>query len=367
MIRKLLQFLLLVLLAGCTTPDESYDWGDPIQIPDHPAYIWNAGPETNTITIVDLDKEKIVGRRQCLPKYSSTYDFAVYNKHELFFGIDYAKVDTDLGDEVRVIDPSLEMQKVAAIKTYPSPAGIYPISGDKAFLKHTFRSFQDSFWTTTLIDMRTRKVLKEFHLQNTIFGIVEFPDGRVHLFYSGWGSSNDKFTREFYSATDSLGKESKISDNNFYPTNVIIDDSLIATLTKTDGSEIYNAVGIAKVPSCETMATILLTEKDPDAMVYVNNKLYVCHNNGELMKYGNHNKVSVVDLNTKSVTKVLTVCNAPTDIAYSQATNKIVVISGVGTVISIIDPETDSVVKTIVSDEVGDVDEWGYTRLRIPE
>lgn len=367
--KALFTTILLIALAGCgCSIDESYDWGDPVSIPDHPAYIANFGPETNTITVLDLDKEEIVGRRRVLPERTDADDFAVWGKKELFFCIDYARFDTELGEEVTIIDLSLQMQKIGAIPTYPSPAEIYPISGNKAFLEHAFRSFQDSFWTTTLIDMGTRKVLAEFHLSSPIDCVVEFPDGRVYLFYSAWAGLNGRFMREFYSSTNSLGKEIEIEDNNFYPTNAIVSDSLIATFTKVNGSGVYNAVGIAQLPSCQTVYTIPLMEKSPHEMICVSNKLYICHNNGEIMKYGNTNKVSVVDLESKTVIKVLTVCNAPCDIAYSAATNKIVVVSGVGTVISIIDPATDSVIKTIVSDEVGDVDdEWGYDRLRIPE
>lgn len=371
MVRTFFLPILLIALAGCgCSIDESYDWGDPVSIPDHPAYIANFGPETNTITVLDLDKEEIVGRRRVLPERTDADDFAVWGKKELFFCIDWVRFDIELGEEVTIIDPSLQMQKIGAIPTYPCPAEIYPISGDKAFLAHTFRSYQDSFWTTTLIDMQTRKVLAEFHLQDLIFGVVEFPDGRVYLFYNGWVGTSGSFMREFFSAADSLGEETRVENLGCSVVDAeVLNDSLIAGFAKLSDTTGYNAINIVKFPPSGVVYSIPLTEKDPDAMVLVNNKLYVCHNTGNFMKYGNLSKVSVVDLETKSVISVLDVCNGypPGDIAYSPATNKIVVVSYLGTIISFIDPVNDEVTKTIVSDEQGEEDWLGYDRLRIPE
>jgi len=366
-IKPALPAILLVVLAGCVgcNQDESYDWGDPVSIPDHPAFIANFGPETNTITVLDLDREEIVGRRRVLPQRTDADDFAVFDKKELFFCIDYAKFDTELGDEVTIIDPSLQDQKIGEIKTYPSPARIYPVSGDKAFLEHTFRSFQDSFWTTTLIDMRARKVLKELYIQGLLGNVIQLPDGRVYIFWRETTNSPTQVIQEFHTSTNSLGKRFEFSASAFDPYSaVVIGDSLIASL----GSA-YKTIEIVSIPSCKITASIILSEKSPDRMVYVKGKLYVCHNTQNFMEYGNLDKVSVIDLEARSVIKVLNVCNGypPGDIAYSQTTNKIVVVSYLGTIITIIDPDTDTINKTIVSDEQGEEDWLGYDRLRIPE
>lgn len=366
MTKSLLSCILLVTLVGCVgcnSEDDGYGWGDPLPIPDHPAFIWNSGPDANTITILDLDKEEIVGYRQVLPRKYCTYDFAVLGKNELFFGIDYFDVPSELGDEIIIVDPSLEEQKLGSISTYPSPAYIYPISRNKAIIGHPFRSYQDTVWTLTLIDMQERKLVKELYIQGLLGNVIQLPDGRTYIFWRETTNSPTQVIQEFYSSTNSLGKRFEFSASVFDPYSaVVIGDSLIASL----GSA-YKTIEIVSIPSCKITASITLSEKSPEHMVYANNKLYVCHNTGGLMAHGNLNKVSVIDLESKTVTKVLTVCNAPCDIAYSEATNKIVVISHVGTVISIIDPQTDSVTNTLVSDEVGDVDEWGYDRLRIPE
>lgn len=372
-IKPLLSSILLVVLVGCVgcnREDDGYGWGDPLPIPEHPAFIWNSGPDANTITILDLDKEEIVGRRQVLPRRYVSYDFAVYGKSTLLFPIDYFDIPVELGDEVIIVDPSLQEQKVGTISTYPSPASIDPIRGNKSILAHAFRSHSDSLWTTTLMDMQERTVLAEFKLQNAIEGVLEFPDGSVYLFYRGWGASTRQFMREFYPSSNSLGEEVELPNIDFAPHSLIpIEDGLACAFADwVENERSYTTIEIIQIPSCSTVVSIPLTEKFPDRMAYVKGKLYVCHNNGEVMEYGNLNKVSVVDLESRSVIKVIDVCNGPCDIAYSAATDKIVVISLVGTVITIIDPVTDSVINTIVSDEVGDVDdEWGYDRLRIPE
>jgi hypothetical protein len=263
--KPLLFTILLIVLAGCVgcNQDESYDWGDPLAIPDHPAFIANFGPETNTITVLDLDKEEIVGRRRVLPEKTCADDFAVWGTKELFFCIDYAKFDTELGEEITIIDPTLQDQKIGEIKTYPSPAGIYPLSDGRAFMRHAFCSYQDTAWTTTLIDMNSKKALEEFQLRHMIDNVIELPDGRVYLFYTIPLSTPETWMREFYRTNNTLGEEIELGTIGFGPhLAVVVDDSLIcAPGDWVEAEKTFKSIWIVEIPSCTKVASISLTEK----------------------------------------------------------------------------------------------------------
>ncbi len=351
---------LVVVLLSCSQED----FGEPIPVPEHPAFILRSVGGENTITVVDLDSEEVVGYRQVVKGQYVMHDFAVTENNLVFLPISWFKIAVDNGKCVLAVDVARDKPVVDSIPTSIAPCDIHPFAGGtKAFVAHNIMLWGDTDVVATEIDLLNPRMIDTFRFSGILENVLTFDDGGVYLLYSDWSAGPDDpdYMQKFDPSGDSLlGNDLIEVVGPWYIGEyaVVISDSIFAA--RGEG-------GIVFFKRDGSLVAEVALEDSPARCVACNGKLYVCHDNGELMKYGNFNKVSVIDLGSKAVVKTIEVCDGPCDIAYSAATNKIVVISGVGTVITIIDPETDSVTNTLVSDEVTDEDLWGYTRLRIPE
>lgn len=360
--------LLLLTLIGVNCNRDGF--GEPIPVPEHPAFILRSVMDEDRITVVDLDEEKIVGYRQVVEGQYVVEDFAVSPDNLIFLPVSWFKIAVDDGKCVLVADIESEKLLKDSITTSLWPTYIYPfLNRTKAFLCHPGVLWGDTDVVTTELDLVNREVIKALRSQGVILNVLSFGNGATYLLYVEWGSSGKQFIQRFEEKSDSQVGESIYL--NSPPVAIIfavvVDAEHFAAPTSRGQGPDVSSDAVAIFDLSGNQVEVIPVGEDVRRLLYHDNKLYVCHNTGGLMKHGNHNKVSVIDLESKSVIKTIEVCNAPVDIAYSEATDKIVVVSGVGTVITIIDPVTDSVINTIVSDEVGDVDEWGYDRLRIPE
>ncbi len=367
-LRRIYLYVFLAALAGCVACNRD-DFGEPISVPTHPAFILRSVGGENTITVLDLDEEKIVGYRQVVKEQYVMHDFAVTNNNLVFLPISWFKIAVDDGECVLAVDVTRDKPVVDSIPTSIAPCDIHPFAGGtKAFVAHNIMLWADTDVVATEIDLVNPGIIDTFRFSGIVENILSFSDGSAYLLYTDW-DSDSQFIQGFDAVNDSLLGESvyinALGASLLYAT--VIGDSLFcSSINNGQGPDIPNdAVAIFDLSG--NQITVIQVGEWVGRLVLCNGKLYVCHNTGGLMEHGNFNKVSVIDLESKVVVKTIEVCDGPCDIAYSAAVNKIVVISGVGTVITIIDPDTDFVINTIVSDEVGDVDEWGYTRLRIPE
>ncbi len=358
--RFVLLAALVVVLLSCSQED----FGEPISVPEHPAFILRSVMDENRITVVDLDEEKIVGYRQVVKGQYVVEDFAVSPDNLIFLPVSWFEITVDDGKCVLVADIESEKLLKDSITTSLWPTYIYSfLDRTKALVGHPGIIWGDTDVVSTELDVVNRKVIKTLRFTALLDNVLSFEDGGTYLLYTQGWSPYQQFVQRFDAEGDSIIGEPYELEEIFSGAALVN-----AVVVSQDEFAAQGGKGIVFF-NCNTgVLTDEVTLGDsPDRCLVHNGKLYVCHNTGGLMKHGNHNKVSVIDLESKSVIKTIEVCNAPCDIAYSAATNKIVVVSGVGTVITFIDPETDSVTNTLVSDEVGDVDEWGYLRLRIPE
>jgi len=357
-VRRLSLLLLVVIGVNCNGDG----FGEPISVPTHPAFILRSVGGENTITVLDLDEEKIVGYRQVVKKQYVTDDFVVSEDNRLFFPIAWFKIAVDDGECVLTVDVTKDNPVVDSIHTSSTPDWIYPFAGNtKAFVGHTVKLWGDTDVVATEIDLVNPGVIDTFRFAGILGNVLTFGAGEAYLLYSVWPGGQDDpiFIRGFDPNADSL------LDNSIE----LMGPGFAVYCAVVTSDSVFAAPGGKGITFFERNGGNLLAEislgDSPRYCIAYNNKLYVCHDNGELMKHGNFNKVSVIDLESKAVVKTIEVCDGPCDIAYSAATNKIVVISGVGTVITIIDPDTDEVTNTIVSDEVGDVDEWGCSATHL--
>jgi DNA-binding beta-propeller fold protein YncE len=93
-----------------------------------------------------------------------------------------------------------------------------------------------------------------------------------------------------------------------------------------------------------------------------NGRVYDANNTDEAWQNGNYDSLSIIDVSTDEIVKTIQVCKGPQSMAYSKALNKVYVAGLCGTTISVIDPDRDSVTKTIVSNQA-DEDHWGYEKI----
>ncbi len=360
--------IVLVVLAGCVVCNRD-DFGEPIPVPTHPAFILRSVMDEDRITVVDLDEEKIIGYRQVVDGQYVVEDFAVSPDNLIFLPVSWFEIAVDGGKCVLAVDVTKDNPVVDSIPTSVVSCDIHPFAGGtKAFVAHSIMLWGDTDVVATEIDFLNPRVIDTFRFSGILDNVLSFSDGNTYLLYTDW-NSDSLLIQQFDAENDSLvGKPIYIDAPlaSLLFAEVIDEAHFCAPTNNGQGYDTPpDAIAIFNLSGNQT--AVIPVGEDVWRLFCHDNKLYVCHNTGGLMKHGNHNKVSVIDLESKSVIKTIEVCNAPVDIAYSAATNKIVVVSGVGTVITFIDPETDSVTNTLVSDEVGDVDEWGYLRLRIPE
>ncbi len=360
MVKKCIPILFLVLLS---LVDCHRDGDTPIPVPGHPAFILNSGSGFNTITVLDLDKMEVIGYRKAVNgKNYIIEDFALSPDNHIFLPISWFMQPVSDGKCVLVDNIETDEILTDSIPTSLWPTYIYPFLDDtRAFIGHPGIILGDTDVVSTELDLVNRKVIKTFRYKGLLDNVLTFADGGTYLLYTQGWEPNKQFIRSFDASGDSMtGQPLEVGAPSALVCAVVVSDSEFAA----PGN---NGIAFFNRNTGKLMSEVALADS-PDRCVVVKGKLYVCHNTGWLMKNGNFKKVSVIDLGTRSVIKTIEVCNAPVDIAYSKATNKIVVVSGVGTVITIIDPDGDSVTATIVSDEVGDVDDkLGYYRLRIPE
>lgn len=346
-------FLFIVLIVCCKKPDELNN--TPIEIPSCVAYALRHISGAVTVTVIDMEKDSIVGIHRVATGRELLWDLALGPDSMLYLTM----VDKDLdhtGKVIRIFDPG-KGEIIKDVEVDLDPERIYTLPNGKAIIAHQLQRFIDTSFITTVFDMHSQSVKKIIKMKAMLSDVPISPSNQIYLYYGyfprffpksqliHFDPEKDTFTGSIITLEDTLSTDQMIfvTENKLYASFV-------------------NSVTAFEFPSGRTLKMIQTGKPTCDLLSLPNGKVYVAHNTDAAWRYGNYDSLSIIDVNTDVVIKTIKVCKGPISMAYSKDLNKVYVAGYLGTRISVINPDNDSVIKTIVSD-LANEDEWGYGKI----
>jgi hypothetical protein len=322
-----------------------------IQIPSNVAYALRAMRGDVTVTVIDMDRDSIVGIQKVAVDDEVLWDMTLGPDGMLYL----TECDKDFdhyGKVVRVFDPGKGVI-VSDIEVDPDPVRIYALPDGRAVIAHTL---DDGTFATTVLQMAERKVDTVLRLVPMLNQVLFSPAGESYLYYDPWTSSFPKGT--MYRLDPQVDTLCAVT---------VFDDTLMGySPVFGTSSRLYScylsSVKVHEFPSGRFIKEIGTDMYPVELLAPGNGRVYVANNTGEAWKYGNYDSLSVIDVSTDEIVKTIQVCKGPQSMAYSKALNKVYVAGYCGTTISVIDLDRDSVTKTIVSSQA-DVNNWGYEKI----
>ena len=343
-----------MLAATCCHRNASNDLNNtPIQIPHNVAYALRH-VRGNEITVIDMDRDSIVGIQRAAVNGELLWDMTVGPDGMLYLTL----CDKDLdhtGRVIRVFDPGKGVI-VTDIEVDPDPERIYALPDGSAVIAHQLCRADDGTFATTLLDMAGKKVKSVFRLKSMLASVPLSPAGQPYLYYDQLGSAfPTSILYRLDVAGDSLQKVSELSDSLFSGMMMFVgDDRFYSSRAKS--------VMLREFPSGMLLDTIDIGKSISDILCLPDGRAYVSLSTRESWQNGSYDSLRVIDVGTNEVVKTIQVCKGPESMAYSKALNKVYVAGNCGTTISVIDPDRDSVIKTIVSN-LADENNWGYEKI----
>jgi YVTN family beta-propeller protein len=352
--RCLLAAVLMLIAASCHSNGSDELNNTPIPIPSNAAFALRVARGNSTVTVIDMDGDSIVGTQRVSTNQELIWDMIAGPDGMLYLTL--CEKDFDhLGRLVRVFDPG-EGTIVSEIAVDPDPERIYVLSDSLAVIAHQFQSAADSAFATTLLEMGTRSAKRTIRLKNMLTSVAMSSSGQHYLYYSQFSPFfplSSLYCLD--TASDSLQKSMQMNDSISNGPMAFVGDNKLYFAATT-------SVVVREFPSGALLKTIDIGKTTSDMLALPNGKVYVSLSTGEAWEYGNYDSLRIIDVATDEVTKTIQVCKGPFSMTYSKAENKVYVAGYCGSTISVIDPDRDSVVKTIVSDLAGEND-WGYHRI----
>ncbi|MEO0115084.1 MAG: hypothetical protein ABIK93_06365 [candidate division WOR-3 bacterium] len=341
-----------MLIGCCRKPDELNN--TPIGIPPYVAYALRHVGGAVTVTVIDMEKDSIVGIHRVAKGREYLSDLALGPDSMLYLTMSDKDLD-HTGKVIRIFDPE-EGKIIKDVEVDLDPERIYALPNGKAIIAHQLRRFIDTSFITTVFDMRSQNVRKIIKMKTILGSVLFHPSNEIYFFYLYLPPFFDQSILFRYDQeNDTLAEKTILSDT--LNTEVIV----FGTATKLY-SAFEDSISIYDFPSGHKLKVIQISKPSADLLTLPNGKVYVAHNTFEAWRYGNYDSLSIIDVNTDEVIKTIQVCKGPRSMAYSKDLNKVYVAGNLGTRISVINPENDSVIKNIVSDLASE-DEWGYSKI----
>jgi YVTN family beta-propeller protein len=340
----------LILAATLCSPPAKIN-NSPIQIPADVAYVFRSIRGANTVTVIDMDRDSIVGIQEVAVDDEVLWDMALGPDGMLYFTECWKDFDY-IGDVIRVFNPGKGVM-VGDIAVAYDPMCIYDLPDGRAVIAH---EEDDSTFATTIIQMAARKVDTTLRLVPDLNQVLISPDSESYLFYAPWTSSFPKGI--MYRLDPQVDTLAAVT---------VFDDTLMGYGPVFGTSDKIYSCFLGSVKVHEFPSGSFLKEIGTDMYAWEllapgNGRVYVANNTDEAWQSGNYDSLSIIDAGTDEIVKTIQVCKGPQSMAYSKALNKIYVAGQCGTTISVIDPDRDSVTKTIVSN-LADVNTWGYQKI----
>ena len=343
----------VVLAAVFCSPSDKLN-NPQIQIPRNVAYALRHMGGDVTVTIIDMDRDSIVGIQRVAINDEFLWDMAIGPDGMLYLTMCDKDLD-NFGKAIRVFDPGKGVI-VSDIEVDPVPMQIYALPDGSAIIDHQFCRDTDGTFATTLLDMVGKKVKKVFRLKSMLASVPLSLSGQPYLYYA---QLNSAFPSSILYRLDTLGetlqKSMELNDSLFSGVMAFVGDNRFYSSAPT-------SVTVHDFPSGALLKTIDIGKMTSDMLALPNNKVYVSLSTGEAWQNGSYDSLSVINVSADEVAKTIQVCKGPESMAYSKALNKVYVAGYCGTTISVIDPDRDSVTKTIVSSQANEYN-WGYEKI----
>jgi hypothetical protein len=160
-----------------------------IQIPGNVAYALRHVRGDITVTVIDMDRDSIVGIQRAAVNDELLWDMAIGPDGMLYLTM--CEKDFDhYGKVIRVFDPGKGVI-VSDIEVDPDPVQIYGLPDGRAVIAHTL---DDGTFATTVLQMAERKVDTVLRLVPMLNQVLFSPAGESYLYYDPWTSSFPKGT-----------------------------------------------------------------------------------------------------------------------------------------------------------------------------
>lgn len=320
-----------------------------IQIPSDVAYALRAVKGEETVTVIDMDRDSIVGIQRTAVDDEIIFDMAIGPDGMLYLTMPMSDLD-HTGELIRVLDPGKGVI-VRDIVVAFDPMQIYALPDGRAVIGH---QQEDSTFATTILDMAARKVDTVLRLVPMLDNALVSPAGESYLYYDPWRSFLYGTMYRLDPGVDTLCPVAVFGDTIGFGPVFGASDKLYSCY--------LGSVEVDEFPSGRFLKEIATGMRPMALLAPGNGRVYVANSTGEAWRNGSYDSLSVIDVSTDEVVKTIQVCKGPQSMAYSKALNKVYVAGDCGTTISVLDPDQDSVVKTIVSNQA-DVNTWGYDKI----
>ncbi len=356
--------LILFFLGNCKiwTKSEKLD-NEPVKIPEYVLYAhYIARGEDACITIIDMEKDSIVGRHKISTGSEYITDFCLGPDGMLYFTVS-DKNWTELGTTVKIFDPHTgEVQ--GKIKVDARPCVIWRVPNNEAFVFHYRRALSDSLFFNTVIDLVTHKVRKI--IKANLGGIPS-----SELFFSPDDSVWIIASKELFP----LYKQSRMF--KFLPGEDVLSDTVMLDCDAVNGDSVWvmdidfvtkNKLYATVAPIDTTYATygILILEYPSGKqlkfipengvggiLVLPDNKVYIAQCVSWVIGPG-ENYIIVIDGMSDEMLKKIAIPRTPGPVMeYSPSLNKVYV-PLYGGYIGVINSETDELVKIIRDESFSD-------------
>jgi hypothetical protein len=346
----LLFIFLIISSCNCNLFNNDDLGNTPLDIPDYVLYGMLHTNGVDYITVIDMEKDSIVGYYRVTKEGEYIGDFCLGSDNLLYITISPLE---KISSEIRIFDPK-EGKIVGKIIDEYSPEIIFPLPNDEAFVFHYFVQAGDSATTNSILDLKNKIVIKKIisNLGGPGYKEIFCSPSNDYWIFSNFPVSDDTYIIEFLAGPDTLGErilfKKDYNGSNIDPTltKFVSDTKIYARCDEIFGVVVY------EFPSGEPKNIIPLEIKPVDILALPNGRVYVA----QYDYYGletTDNYITVIDAESDAVIKRINVCPGPDYLAYSEAMNKLYMGSLYENSIAVVDPNTDSLIKLIKGDSLG--------------
>lgn len=336
--------ILISITSGCKTPSSK-----PPASEVRNGHVYVLNKYSNSISVIDGERDKIITTIS-LPDVATT--FSVLPNGNLAVAVTgKADMYTPYKKEIYLFSPDgRDLGKRMTVKYVPD--NMYIRDNRIGAIVHN-TVFQGDIIPFTIIDLEKGEELERFELHGFVMG-VWFEGNTVLVYTHGPVYGNYKTGLYRINLDDRIITEvmDMGQERRFGP--VIIKNG------KLYGNHTFYNRSPEEMPDNHTLQVIDLESKrvekilrlqdNPGIMTFVNDKIYITHNNdGAPSDHGN--KVSIVDSGTYRVEDILEVDDGPAGICYSKSLGKVYTANSWGDSVSVIDVKTQKLIKTIPTNQ----------------
>ncbi len=365
--RNVFVILIILTLFGCFNCQKEEELNNkPIDIPEYVCYaLFRAGEDNSAkdyIVVIDTQKDSVLGIHQVSKKGEWVVDFCLYDDRYLFFILQTSSY-------VRKFDAE-KGEIIGELKTPAIGGGsILSIPNDEAFIVHGFKISGDSACVNSVIDLKSFTYRKKLITNLGGAGYDELaisPDSEVWVYKSRLWTSPfypHNMLVKFYPDVDTLGEVLEFEDQ-YNGDRIRVDafqflsnEKLYAKCTRVkpdENEEVEHCVVVYKFPSLQILRYIPLPLKMVGAarslLTIPNNKIYVSYSicSGQDGHRIDDKYIYVFDgTNDEFLKKMDCGIYGPFLMTYLPSLNKVYVFSAYEKKISVIDPNTDEVLKIL--------------------